>query len=37
MSRSNGQPAYDAEIENPAFSGPPRLTIARMVEENDFK
>lgn len=30
-----GKQAYDDEIENPAFTGPPTLTITRMVEEND--
>ena len=30
-----GKAAYDNEIENPAFTGSPVLTIVRMVEEND--
>lgn len=30
-----GKEAYDREIENPAFSGSPSLTITRMVEEED--
>ncbi len=30
-----GKAAYDAEIENPAFTGPPIVTIDRMVEEDD--
>ncbi len=33
--RLEGKEAYDAEIENPAFSGSPELTITRMVEEGD--
>jgi ketosteroid isomerase-like protein len=33
--RLEGKAAYDAEIENPAFTGQPRITITRMVEEND--
>ena len=30
-----GKEAYDAEIENPAFTGRPSITITRMVEEDD--
>ena len=30
-----GKEAYDAEIENPAFTGSPSITITRMVEEGD--
>ena len=30
-----GKDAYDREIENPAFTGSPEITILRMVEEND--
>jgi uncharacterized protein len=30
-----GKDAYDKEIENPAFTGSPDITIVRMVEEND--
>ncbi|MET0863906.1 MAG: nuclear transport factor 2 family protein [Nakamurella sp.] len=30
-----GKVAYDNEIENPAFTGPPVLEIVRMVEEDD--
>jgi uncharacterized protein len=30
-----GKDAYDAEIENPAFTGSPSITITRMVEEDD--
>lgn len=30
-----GKEAYGKEIENPAFVGPPRVGIVRMVEEND--
>jgi ketosteroid isomerase-like protein len=33
--RLEGKEAYDAEIENPAFRGSPRITITRMVEEGD--
>jgi ketosteroid isomerase-like protein len=33
--RLEGKQAYDAEIENPAFSGSPKLAIVRMVEEED--
>ena len=30
-----GKRAFDKEIENDAFVGSPRVTITRMVEEND--
>jgi hypothetical protein len=30
-----GEEAYDAEIENPAFTGRPQLEVVRMVEEGD--
>ncbi len=30
-----GKEAFDKEIENPAFSGAPIVTITRMTEEND--
>jgi ketosteroid isomerase-like protein len=30
-----GKEAYDREIENPAFTGSPEITILRMVEEDD--
>jgi ketosteroid isomerase-like protein len=30
-----GKDAYDKEIENPAFTGSPEITIVRMVEEDD--
>ncbi len=30
-----GKEAFDREIENPAFSGTPVITITRMTEEND--
>ena len=30
-----GKAAYDKEIENPAFIGRPKVTILRMVEEDD--
>jgi ketosteroid isomerase-like protein len=33
--RLEGKEAYDAEIENPAFTGSPNITITRMVEEGD--
>ena len=33
--RLEGKQAYDAEIENPAFTGSPSITITRMVEEDD--
>jgi ketosteroid isomerase-like protein len=33
--RLQGKEAYDAEIENPAFTGSPNITITRMVEEDD--
>ena len=33
--RLTGKAAYDNEIENPAFTGSPVLTIVRMVEEDD--
>ena len=33
--RLQGKEAYDAEIENPAFTGSPAVEIVRMVEEDD--
>jgi ketosteroid isomerase-like protein len=33
--RLHGKEAYDREIENPAFTGSPIVTITRMVEEDD--
>jgi ketosteroid isomerase-like protein len=30
-----GKAEFDAEIENPGFSGSPKLTVDRMVEEGD--
>jgi uncharacterized protein len=33
--RLQGKEAYDDEIENPAFTGSPRIAIDRMVEEGD--
>jgi ketosteroid isomerase-like protein len=33
--RLQGKDAYDDEIENPAFTGSPRIAIDRMVEEGD--
>lgn len=31
-----GKEAFDGEIENPAFTGSPTITIERMTEENDI-
>ncbi len=33
--RIAGKDAFDREIENPAFTGRPRITTSRMTEEND--
>ncbi len=30
-----GKEAFDREIENPAFSGKPVITLTRLTEEND--
>ena len=30
-----GKDAYDREIENPAYTGRPAITITRVTEEND--
>jgi len=30
-----GKPAYDAAIEGEGFTGPPRLHVVRMVEQDD--
>jgi ketosteroid isomerase-like protein len=30
-----GKQAYDAAIEGPGFTGPPRLSVVRMVEQDD--
>jgi uncharacterized protein len=30
-----GKEAYDAEIENPAFTGSPEILVHRLTEEND--
>ena len=30
-----GKEAFDKEIENPAFTGHPEITVVRMTEEND--
>jgi ketosteroid isomerase-like protein len=30
-----GKDAFDGEIENPAFSGSPQLTVDRMIEDGD--
>jgi ketosteroid isomerase-like protein len=31
----HGKEAFDAEIENPAFSGAPEIVVDRLTEEND--
>lgn len=31
-----GKAAFDKEIENPAFTGKPAITVDRMIEENDI-
>ena len=33
--RLTGRQAYDAAIEGPGFTGPPRLSVVRMVEQDD--
>ena len=33
--RLRGKQAFDAEIENPAFAGAPKIRVDRMIEEND--
>jgi ketosteroid isomerase-like protein len=33
--RLTGKDAYDAAIEGPGFTGPPRLEVVRMVEQDD--
>lgn len=30
-----GKTAFDAEIENEAFTGPPEITVTRLTEEDD--
>ena len=30
-----GKAAFDKEIENPAFQGPPEIAVSRTTEEND--
>ena len=30
-----GKEAFDAEVENDAFTGHPEITVTRMIEEND--
>jgi ketosteroid isomerase-like protein len=35
MFHSKGKPAFDREIENPAFVGRPEITGTRLVEEGD--
>lgn len=36
MFHVNGKPAFDKEIENEAFIGPPSITISLLVEEGDI-
>ncbi len=31
-----GKAAFDKEIENPAFTGKPAITVDRIIEENDI-
>lgn len=31
----HGKDAFDSEIENPAFTGSPTITITRTIEENN--
>lgn len=31
----HGKEAFDREIENPAFTGSPAITVSRMIEEGD--
>ena len=33
--RLNGKAAYDAAIDGEGFTGPPRLDVVRMVEQDD--
>jgi uncharacterized protein len=33
--RTEGQEAFDREIENDAFEGSPKLTVERLIEEGD--
>ena len=33
--RLNGKAAYDAAIDGEGFTGPPRLEVVRMVEQDD--
>ncbi len=33
--RHEGKAAFEAEINNPAFSGVPNITLTRVTEEND--
>jgi ketosteroid isomerase-like protein len=35
MFHVRGKEAFDREIENDAFVGRPRITVARLIEEND--
>lgn len=35
MFQIQGKAAFDREIENDAFIGPPEIIVTRMVEEND--
>lgn len=34
--RHEGKAAFEAEINNPAFSGVPNITITRLTEENNI-
>lgn len=36
MFHHKGKEAFDKEIENPAFSGKPVITVNRMIEENNI-
>jgi uncharacterized protein len=35
MYHHKGKEVFDKEIENPAFTGKPVITVTRMIEEND--
>lgn len=35
MFHVQGKEAFDRKIENDAFEGSPRITVTRMIEEND--
>ena len=36
MFHVRGREAFDREIENEAFEGSPRITVTRLIEENDI-